>query len=84
MIPGVQDSLLPVDIDLDHEREPGLQFHMHEAERFIKEIKVIVLAFACDRTEGKQSVWLFDGLEGLIVFNNREGYRSAPLKPEYL
>lgn len=35
----------PVDVDLNQKGEPCLELHMHEAEIFIKEIKVIVFTF---------------------------------------
>ena len=61
-----------IDINLDQEGEPCLQLHMHKAKMFIKEIEIIIFAFAVHCVEGEQSIVMFPGLESLAVFNNRE------------
>jgi len=59
-----------IDVNLDHKREPGLEFDMHEAEVLVKIVKIVVLALAHNRTEFQQSVVLLHRLECLAAFHN--------------
>ena len=69
--------LPPVDVDLNQEGEPCLELHIHEAEMFIKEIKIIVFTFTIHSIEGKPPVVMLFRLKGLSVFNNREDADQA-------
>lgn len=62
----------PIDIDLDEKGKPCLQFHMHKAEIFIKEIEIIIFAFAVHSVEGEQPIVMLFRLKCLAVFHNGE------------
>ena len=59
-------------VDLNEEGEPCLEFHMHKAEMFIKEIEIIIFAFAVHGVKGEQSIVMCFRLECLTVFYNGE------------
>ena len=69
MLKDMLHQFPPIDIDLDKKREPCLEFDMHEAEMLIKEIEVIVFAFAVYCVKGKQPVVMFFRLQSLAVFH---------------
>lgn len=62
-----------IDVDLDEEREPGLEFDMHETEMFVQKIQVKVFAFTVDGNKFQKPIVLFLWLEGLTGFHNGEG-----------
>lgn len=63
---------LSINIDLDEERKPCLQLHVHKAEMLIKEVEIIIFAFAVYGIKGKPPIVMFFRLEGLAVFYNGE------------
>lgn len=71
----IEDALhhfASIDVDLDKEREPCLQLHMHEAKMLIQVIEVVVFAFAVNITQFQPAIPVLHGLKRLAVFNNRK------------
>src|SRR5699024_8028733 len=61
-----------VDINLDLERKPCLEFYMHKSKSLIHEIKVIILTFTVYRIQKKFAVLFLPRLKSLTVFHNRK------------